>query len=67
MEVDVDKLRVLRIDHGFSQRELAARAGVSNNSVSKLEAGGNVRPATLKKIADTLGVRPSELLKERRA
>jgi len=67
MEVDVNKLVELRINEGLSQRELAARAGVTNTSVWKLERGGNVRPATLKKIADVLGVKPMDLMKERRA
>jgi transcriptional regulator with XRE-family HTH domain len=66
-EVDVDKLIELRINEGLSQRELAARAGVTNTSVWKLEHGGNVRPATLKKIADVLGIKPMDLMKERRA
>jgi transcriptional regulator with XRE-family HTH domain len=68
MEVDVNKLVELRINEGLSQRQLAARAGVTNTSVWKLESGkGGVRPQTLKKIADVLGVKPMDLMKERRA
>ena len=63
VEVDVDKLQELRINQGLSQRQLAALAGVSNTSVWKIEQGGGVRPATLKKMADVLGVRPVDLLK----
>jgi transcriptional regulator with XRE-family HTH domain len=66
IEVDVDKLVELRINQGLSQRELAQKANVSNQSVSKLERGGRVRPATLKKIADVFGVKPMDLMKERR-
>jgi transcriptional regulator with XRE-family HTH domain len=61
--VDVDKLRELRIDAGLSQRRLAERANISNTSVWKIERGGGANPATLKKIADVLGVRASELAK----
>jgi len=61
--VDVDKLKELRIDQGLSQRELSERAGISNTSVWKIERGGGANPATLKKIADVLGVRASELVK----
>jgi transcriptional regulator with XRE-family HTH domain len=61
--VDVDKLRELRIDAGLSQRLLAERANISNTSVWKIERGGGANPATLKKIADVLGVRASELAK----
>ena|SRR5215217_2217695 len=67
MEVNVGQLRALRINEGLSQRELAERAGVANTSVWKLERGGSVRPATLKKIADVLGVKPMDLLREGRS
>jgi transcriptional regulator with XRE-family HTH domain len=63
-KVDVDKLRELRIDHGLSQRRLSELAGISNTSVWKIERGGGANPATLKKIADVLGVRASELVKD---
>ena len=60
----MDKIKALRINEGLSQRMLAARAGVTNTSVWKLEKGGSVHPATLKKIADVLGVKATDLLKE---
>jgi transcriptional regulator with XRE-family HTH domain len=63
MEVNVDKLKELRIDQGLSQRALADRAGLSQTSVWKIERGGGANPATLKKLADVLGVRPTELVK----
>jgi transcriptional regulator with XRE-family HTH domain len=66
MEVDMDKLRELRINQGLSQRRLADLAGVANTSVWKIEQGGGANPATLKKLADVLGVRPVDLLKEER-
>ncbi len=63
MEVDVDKLQTLRIDHGLSIRELAKEAGLSQTTVWKIEHGGEARASTLKKLGDVLGVRASELLK----
>jgi transcriptional regulator with XRE-family HTH domain len=65
MEVDVEKLRRLRIDKGLSQRQLAQLSGVTQTTVWKIEHGGGANPATLKKLGDVLGVRASELLKER--
>ena len=65
VEVDVEKLRELRINQGLSQRRLADLAGVANTSVWKIEQGGGANPATLKKLADVLGVLPVDLLKER--
>jgi DNA-binding XRE family transcriptional regulator len=66
VEVDVDKLQELRINRGLSQRRLADLAGVSNTSVWKIEQGGGANPATLKKLADVLGVLPTDLLKKGR-
>jgi transcriptional regulator with XRE-family HTH domain len=66
VEVDVDKLRELRINQGLSQRRLADLAGLANTSVWKIEQGGGANPATLKKLADVLEVRPVDLLRERR-
>jgi DNA-binding XRE family transcriptional regulator len=66
VEVNVDKLQELRINRGLSQRRLADLAGVSNTSVWKIEQGGGANPATLKKLADVLEVRPVDLLKQSR-
>jgi transcriptional regulator with XRE-family HTH domain len=66
MEVDVDTLQELRVNQGLSQRRLAELADVSNTSVWKIEQGGGANPATLKKLADVLGVRPVDLLKKGR-
>jgi transcriptional regulator with XRE-family HTH domain len=63
VEVNVDKLKELRIDEGLSQRALAQRAGLSQTSIWKIERGGGANPATLKKLADVLGVRPTDLVK----
>ena len=60
------KLKELRINAGLSQRELALRAGLTAGAVWQVEHRGSGSPATLKKIADVLGVRPVDLLKERR-
>ncbi len=61
--MNVDRLKELRIDQGLSQRALAQRAGLSQTSVWKIERGGGANPATLKKLADVLGVRPTALVK----
>ncbi len=62
----MDKLQELRVNQGLSQRRLAQLAGISNTSVWKIEQGGGANPATLKKLADVLGVRPVDLLKKGR-
>ena len=60
----MDKLREMRIDRGFSQRQLSLKAGLSAGAVAVVEQRGRAHPETLKKIADVLGVRASELVKD---
>ena len=64
MEANLEKLRQMRIDQGFSQRQLSLKAGLSAGAVAVVEQRGRAHPDTLKKIADVLGVRASELVKE---
>jgi transcriptional regulator with XRE-family HTH domain len=63
VEVDVSAIQELRINQGLSQRQLAERAGLSPGAVWRLEHQGSGRPATLKKVADVLGVRAVDLLR----
>src|ERR671920_1002094 len=63
-EVNLEKLRQMRIDQGLSQRQLSLKAGLSAGAVAVVEQRGRARPDTLKKIADVLSVRASELVKE---
>lgn len=44
------EIRQARIDHGYSQAELARLAGVPRERVRQLESGGNVTLETLQKI-----------------
>ena len=65
MEVDVDKLKRLRLERGFSQRQLAERAGVANTTVANIEQRrGGAHPNTLRKLADVLGVSPLDLMEQ---
>jgi transcriptional regulator with XRE-family HTH domain len=49
---------VLRLNKGLTQAELAALAGVSEYTVTRLERGQRKRPhpATRRRIAEALGV-----------
>lgn len=66
MEIDGERVRSLRIACVLGQQELAEAAGVSRETVAKVEAGDRVRsyPETIRKLAKALGVEPRELLKE---
>ena len=60
----MSKLKAMRVDRGWSQRELAHRAGLTTTTVWKIENGGGAHAKTLKKLGDVLGVRASELMKD---
>jgi transcriptional regulator with XRE-family HTH domain len=65
MEVNVERLRELRREQVLSLRELEAKSGVSYNTIWRLEDGRQgAHPRTIRKLADALGVRPSELIRE---
>ncbi len=64
MEVDVERLKELRRGKVLSLRELEGRSGVSYNTIWRIEDGRQgAHPRTIRKLAEALGVEPSELLK----
>jgi transcriptional regulator with XRE-family HTH domain len=59
---DADAIRQARRERGWSAEELAAAAGVSKRTIEKIEKGNDLYPATLKLIADALGMKYRDLL-----
>ena len=56
-------LRSLREQHGMTQEELAARAGLHVTHISLLEHGKrSARLETLEKLGQAMGIQPKELL-----
>jgi len=56
------RVRRLRLRHAYSQRDLAARAGVSEAAIIRIERETHTaRPSTVRKIAHALGVPPVQL------
>jgi transcriptional regulator with XRE-family HTH domain len=65
MEVNVERLKELRREQVLSLRELERKSGVSYNTIWRIEDGRQgAHPRTIRKLADALGVRPSELIRE---
>ena len=64
VEVDGAKLRHLRRRKMLSLRELGERSGVAFDNINKLEnEQRRAQPRTLRKLAEALGVEPTELIK----
>ena len=60
----MQRLKELRREQVLSLRELEERSGVSYNSIWRIEDGRQgAHPRTVRKLADALGVEPSELIK----
>lgn len=61
--MQVSRLRDLRLRAFLTQRELAAKAGMSHATIVRLELGQHQAAiSTVRKLAAALGVEPSELL-----
>jgi len=58
-----DKLRTLRKERGWTQKELEERTGVAQRNISSYEAG-KLKPSarTLRRFADAFGLPVEELL-----
>lgn len=61
------RLRELREDRAYSQRELAEKAGIGADTVYRLERSerSNAHPRTVRRLAEALGIEP-HVLKIRR-
>jgi transcriptional regulator with XRE-family HTH domain len=59
----VIRLRELREAAFISQRDLAAKSGVGEATIVRIEKGYTIpHPATIRKLAEALGVAPGELV-----
>lgn len=57
-------IRALRLKHGWSQDVFGEKSGLNRAHVGEIERGeSNVTIQTLKIVADTLGVRIRDLIK----
>ena len=58
-----DKVRRLRDEQALTQEELANKAGLTVAALSRIERNNaEPRPTTRRKLAEALGVYPSELI-----
>lgn len=60
-----DRIRTAREQHGWSQEELAERAGVSPNTVGSIELGNKrTQPGKLTAVREALGIAPLAVVAE---
>ena len=53
----------LRREYGYSQEQLAADSGIARSYLSGVERGHrNIALINICRLADTLGIRPAELM-----
>jgi putative transcriptional regulator len=65
MEVFVNRVRLLRKQRGWSQDELSRASGVDRSTISQIENSvRDPKPATLRRLARTLGVNIGDLFDE---
>ncbi len=65
IRADGTKLRKLRRERALSQQDVERITGIAQATLSDLEQGKRgARVSTLRKLAESLGVEPKELMKE---
>ena len=65
IQIDGAKLRRLRREQALSQQDVERITGIAQATVSDLEQGKRgARASTLRKLAEFLGLKPRELMKE---
>lgn len=63
--IDGARLRRLRRERVLTQQDLQKATGVAQATLSDLELGRReARASTIRKLAESLGVEPKELIKE---
>ena len=61
----MERLKELRRERVLSLRELEERSGVTYATIWRIEDGRQgAHPRTVRKLAEALGVQPSELIRE---
>ena len=60
--VTLPGLRRHRQDAALSVRDLAVRSGVSPATIVRAEAGREMNPSTIRKLAEALEIKPRELM-----
>ncbi len=64
IEIHGGRLKRLRRQQALSQQDLERITGVTQSTISRLEANERpARPSTIRRLAEALGVEPKELMR----
>lgn len=64
MKVSPEKVKKLRLEHGWSQEQLSDVAGISYRTVQRVEKDGNGSPESLMAISSAFNITPNDLSSE---
>ncbi len=56
-----EKIRALRKNLGYNQREFAFKVNMSASALNRIESGQSIQPRRIVAISDVLGIHPREL------
>lgn len=56
-----EKIRALRKNLGYNQREFAFKVNMSPSALNRIESGQSIQPRRIVAISDVLGIHPREL------
>lgn len=65
MTISVDKLKKLRVNHGWSQERLSELSGISLRTIQRIESGESVSLETQLAISKIFNVAPTELFENK--
>ena len=60
--LDTDRVKLIALDMGLTERELLKRADVSKDIIARARRGSVTTATTIAKLAAVLECRPSELI-----
>ena len=66
MTINTTIIKLLLAEQGATQAELASKIGLSRQSVSTILMRGTASPKNVGKLAVGLGVKPKDIIDERR-
>lgn len=62
MKISVTRLQLLMAKNLLTQKELAAKAGISCQGLTSILSGRNCKPITIGRLSRALGVKPEQII-----